>query len=523
MADENTSTGELAVVTVAAGPPVWWQALAGPARLLAYGLVVLLLLGLLNHFVLGGMGGAGGIGAALGGSGGLRTFAVAALIFGVGLAFAAYLWWLSARYFSAIRDMPADKLAALKDLPMALPEGTVRAVIALIVGVVGLPILVFSRALDLNESIAGYINGIVTGVFAYYFGTRSATADAQTARASVKLADAARSEADQLRAQAGALGQVVAQATSAADQATADKEALARGGRFALELDRLQRHAKAASSLIGLLDGTLPGLLPAGARDALDKANSVLGAAQAISGGVDENTLHEVAAAARELLGKSPLPGLIEKAAGALPLVGTLGPAAGVLMVLGLGWQLGSEQYQRWVARVLDAPYNPQLIDPGYLTAASAGLCLERAPIFARAFAEEIRSQPQFAGELLDLALREDASDRLWQRWGGDGRFASRGEATDGLMEFRGLLLGERGRADIDTSQIGSVAARLPASLAGAAQPTPDEVNAVFDARLGNAPGSAEQRGAFEALVLLTGELRAARIDPLPLIGEVLP
>jgi hypothetical protein len=108
----------------------------------------------------------------------------AVLIFLVGLAFAGFLWWLAARCFTLLRD-PATtpgQLSALRELPLALPEGTVRALLALIVGVIGLPLLLFSQALALNDAIAGYVNGIIAGVFGYYFGARSTTPETQAAR-----------------------------------------------------------------------------------------------------------------------------------------------------------------------------------------------------------------------------------------------------------------------------------------------------------------------------------------------------
>ena len=69
---------------------------------------------------------------------GLRLV-VAVLIFGVGIAAAVFLWWLSSRFFALIESKSLDTagLAAMKDLPMGLPEGTVRAVLALVVAVVG--------------------------------------------------------------------------------------------------------------------------------------------------------------------------------------------------------------------------------------------------------------------------------------------------------------------------------------------------------------------------------------------------
>jgi cytochrome c biogenesis protein CcdA len=104
---------------------------------------------------------------------GLRII-VAVLIFAVGIATAGFLWWLSARFFGLIQGKQLDpvSLAALKELPMGLPEGTIRAVLALVVAVVGLPLLLFSDVVGNDQAISGYINGIITGVFGFYFGTR---------------------------------------------------------------------------------------------------------------------------------------------------------------------------------------------------------------------------------------------------------------------------------------------------------------------------------------------------------------
>ena len=71
------------------------------------------------------------------------------MIFLIGIGFAAFLWWLAARSFALVAN-PAigpERLAGLRDLPLALPEGTVRALLALIVGVIGLPLLLFSKTL----------------------------------------------------------------------------------------------------------------------------------------------------------------------------------------------------------------------------------------------------------------------------------------------------------------------------------------------------------------------------------------
>ncbi len=46
------------------------------------------------------------------------------LVFLIGVAFAAFLWWLAARSFAFLRDprTTPEQLASLRELPLALPE-----------------------------------------------------------------------------------------------------------------------------------------------------------------------------------------------------------------------------------------------------------------------------------------------------------------------------------------------------------------------------------------------------------------
>ena len=132
---------------------------------------------------------------------------VAVLIFIVGVSFAAFLWWVVDRYFKLISSgkMTPDQLADLKDLPMGLPEGSVRSVLALIVAVVGLPLLAFSRVMHLDAAVGGYLNGIITGVFGFYFGTRSGAASSQAIEQitdAKSRADQAEDDRDQAQAEA---------------------------------------------------------------------------------------------------------------------------------------------------------------------------------------------------------------------------------------------------------------------------------------------------------------------------------
>ncbi|MBS7809458.1 hypothetical protein [Roseococcus pinisoli] len=423
---------------------------------------------------------------------------VALLIFLVGLGFAAFLWWLAARCFTLLRD-PAttpEQMAALRDLPLALPEGTVRALLALIVGIVGLPLLLFSQSLGLNDAIAGYVNGIIAGVFGFYFGARSTTPEAQAAR---RLGDALEGQ------------QRVSEALQASEAAA--REAATRAtqpSRLAEAMATLERQLGVARLLVQRLGPALPaGLLPAEAETWLDRAEQALGAARALGGQADLAALQSATAA---LTGRDgPLASVLHAAAPLLPATAA-GPLGGVALLLGLGWNLGSAAWRRFRARLLDAPYDPALFEPGTVTPASAELRLADAPIFARLFTPRL-IEPGFLAGLLDTCLREDAADRLWARYPG---FASPEEAALGLAEFRRALLEERVEADLAPELV----ARIAQSLEGAApalRPGPTARPSL------PVPGDETAQAALQALALLLGELRESHTDPVPLLAELAP
>ncbi|WPB84550.1 hypothetical protein [Sediminicoccus rosea] len=409
----------------------------------------------------------------------------ALLVFLVGLGFAGFLWWLASRCFTLLRD-PAttpEQLSALRDLPLALPEGTVRALLALIVGVIGLPLLLFSQSLALNDAIAGYVNGIIAGVFGYYFGARSTGPEAQAAR---RLGEALEG---QTRANA-ALRESEAAAREAAAQATQPAQT---GEAIA----RLERQLGVARLLVQRIGPALPaGLIPPQAGALIAQAEQALATARTLP------DLGALQAATAALTGRDgPLPSLLRAAAPLLPAA-MGGPLAGLALLLGLGWNLGAAAWRRFRARLLDSPHDPALFEPGAITPASAELRLAAAPIFARLFAPRL-AEPGFLATLLDTCLRPDAAALLWARFPG---FANPEEAEAGLAEFRHALLEERVEADLSPELVGRVAGALGQKAASPALPQ-------------DGPESA--KAALQALTLLLSELRESRTDPVPLLREL--
>ncbi len=437
------------------------------------------------------------------------------MIFLIGIGFAAFLWWLAARSFALVAN-PAigpERLAGLRDLPLALPEGTVRALLALIVGVIGLPLLLFSKTLGLTDAIAGYVNGIVTGVFGFYFGTRSTGADAQIARRAT----------EQLAERERATGALAAEAEALRQKAEGAARDGALPGRIEATKSSLARHIEVAGLVLDEFGPLLPkGMIPEGAAQALGKARAAAAALQGQhSGPGAEDALKTASDALAGLIGVQPLAPLLRGAASLLPAGTALGPIGAVATVIGLGWQFGAAEYQRWRARVLAAPFAPQLFDAGLITPSSAELRMETCPIFARAF-KDVAARSGFFADLLSKIGQDDAGARLWAEYGADAaRFpGGQAELEEGLAEFRAALLADLAARDATPEKI--AAALAPLSLVPGAIPSAEQVNRLIEEAGKAGEGQPEARAAFEALVMLIGHLRERKLDPVKLIAEVM-
>lgn len=509
-------------------PLALWSVVKLPLQILFLGGSVLLLV-LLTTKIFSGLG-LSGVLNGLADKSSLFTLILGLIALLVGIGFAALLWWLSERFFTLISSgkLTPEQASSLKDLPMGLPEGSVRAILALIVAVLGIPILMFSGSTSLKPEIAGYLNGIITGVFGFYFGTRTGGA---TGQALNQVVDA------QTRTKEAEKQRDAAQADAAASQVTAAGET--RKGQFSTTLEKLNRHLTLASTVLDVIAPHLPpNLLPEGLRDTVDKAKIAVSAVVGITGETATDDHVKLLQEATNALignkqeGSSWLGGLLQKATpmlSGLEIAGAgLGPLAGLGILLSLGVKLGVAQYQRWRARVLAAPIATGLIEFGTVTPEEVRSVLQEAPIFRAVFTTQ-KDQPGFDLDLADAVLRDNALDRLWDRYGNDtppklGLFQSRQQLADGLNQFRQILLANRSVSDIPEnvpSQIANVLnqsaipeLRVPSSI------TPAVINQLIsNATQASASESQPEdaQAAFDALITLVHHARQDGID-LPVV-----
>ena len=405
----------------------------------------------------------------------------------------------------------------------------------------------FSQAVGTDPAIAGYVNGIITGVFGFYFGTRTTGVPAQAvekiseanreALQQTKIAAAATETANQAQNVADAAKQDLNDAEQRADASSSQVE---RAGKFDATLSTLKRHLGISKTLLVTLGPLLPkGLLPDDLDKTIDAADRAVTAVQGVTAATATGDQLAALTDAFEALtgtGKSPLGALLGRAAPlfqtVLPAIPGLGAAAGLATLISLGVKLGSSQFQRWRARVLAAPLAQGLIEFGALSPELVRSALNRAPLLHSKLADQ---PPGIVdGILLDAVLRDDGPQRLQKAYGPSGTetagLLSDADVEAGLAELRQALLALYGASDVQDATLNQIKSTLAASanheLASAAVQglNARDANRLIDAASGISakPGVPwDQAAAFDALVMLTDSARRDNVDLVRAIAEV--
>lgn len=524
----------------------WLDVIKTPARVLATGIAVLALAFIWKVAIGTGLIESLTVDASNG------QVIIGLLVLFVAICLVGFLWWLTTEFFHLVRLGRIDgaSMENIKDLPMGLPEGTVRAILALIVAMVGLPLLLFQRVLDIDAAIAGYVNGIIAGVFGFYFGTRTSgvpakavdkIADAQnTAIQKASEAAAATAQAETARSE---LAAKEAEVASARSEATDEVKRAQQAGGFDKTLATLTRQIALANTVLKTFGPVLPpGLIPAGAADIVADA----GRAVASLGGVSaaqatREQLDELSKLADVLTGgTSPVGALLRQAA---PLFATvapvpgLGPVAAMAAVLGLGAKLGSGQYQRWRARVLAAPVSQALVEFGTVTPEVVHAALRQAPLLGGALA----SRPPVEVEtiLTNAIGSPDKAELLLAAYGPQGTTApglleDAAHVKAGLAQLQQAVLALYSAHDIEEQTVRQMSAglgapALPELASAAAQSalrtlSPSDATRLVDAVAGISAREdlpQDQRAAFDALVMLVDAARAKNIDLVAALAEL--
>ncbi|SFK54696.1 hypothetical protein [Falsiroseomonas stagni] len=407
----------------------------------------------------------------------------------------------------------------LMDLPLGVPEGSIRALLSIFIIVLGFLMLALKGplGLDAGEAVTGFIGAVIS----FYFAARSGEQARQ----------AAETAADAARVAAGAAERVTGAAAEAPAAPPSPPEP---GGDSRLrEVQGHLQSLRAVVSAVGTL-GVGSGAL-AGADRALARVDGLLDRIAPVLGGrADAESLGRLAEEAgtvlREVGDLGPVGTAVAdamatvgraaaestKLAGMLGgLMGGAGPAGLVAAVVvgGIGLVRDRERFARWKAAMLDTPLDlgllPPVVDAG-LAAAALLRCPPMAPLarqgavepaLALAVWEAVAGTPPEAPDALAARI-------LAGGVGGDGaaalRAAFEGHAealADAIEDLRAAMTGAAALAGLDLPRV---------TVAGASIPTAALASAVREARQ-----DGRVAAEIERLVYMTEAL--GRADPATL------
>jgi hypothetical protein len=212
-----------------------------------------------------------------------------------------------------------------------------------------------------------------------------------------------------------------------------------------------------ASRLAGVtgtaIAGSVATLMTGAASPAANQGNglSATGAVAGVAGAVSSL-----------LIGEDKTDGPVKEVS-AIDVAKTLGggllsgsPFGLVAALVTVGCQLGEAEYQRWTARVLAAPYQPEFLPPDTVNAASTIAAMRLSPIFGRVFKPEMEAGDRL--KLQEIARCAAGPDAAFGT-AFAARFASEEEREAGLDEFRHVLLDRQALHDASRLLEGSLSA----------------------------------------------------------------
>jgi hypothetical protein len=383
--------------------------------------------------------------------------------------FVGYMFYLQRTFLQACQD--SRQLNTFLLAPFGLPAGSVRAVIALILVCFALYLLTvsaFNPGLEFPEALAA----MLTSVIGYYYGSRTA----------VKGAEESRREA---------VKDVQESRDRAVNERERDRyETLAGKVRKGLRLSRLAVEIlpeKLRRKYDGVLDGLQTGLAEA---ERLAGREEIVEAARE-AGKVFESFKKD-----------NPVRDTVQGAVSSFTRVlgGTVPGIAVAGAVIGVGSRLAGLAYQKWKARILQAPFSPAIAPLKVVDANTGFTLLLKSPIFKEAFASELQQNDRpFMERAAKRFLQEDGQ-QLWTEH--KDRFDSREEFELGLEQFR------RAAADLELAQ--DIEPDLLAEVGGY-----DKLAAAVD-RIREDPEAASD---LDALVVMAEELER-KGEPVPAIFD---
>ncbi len=342
-----------------------------------------------------------------------------------------YMQSLQKRFFNGC--VQNNQIQKFFEAPAGLPEGTIRAVLALMIVAVSLFFIVFQFYFSNDpEKIPQGLMTLLTAVVAFYFANRAssqATAGSVAKETQGLVAQRDAAVKDQQKTKADSIISKVSKALQVTNAASA----------FLPEKMRKDYEALASKLQTGLSTA-----------ETLLKGDNPAEAANLVSGALGEFGRNNPA---------------FQAVAKALPefsrVLGASVPALGLISaIVGVGVKIGTARYQKWKMRVLQAPITAANLEIQPIDGLMADRLFRANPVLQRAFATELAAGDN--AKLADIAkdLVGVKTAELWEKYRLDEqkqRFDSQDEFEKTVQAFRRLLSDNELRLYVEPAWLGQI------------------------------------------------------------------
>jgi hypothetical protein len=341
----------------------------------------------------------------------------------VGVFFLLYI--LQKRFLDVCKE--TNNLQLYTQTPFGVPAGTIRSILALSIVFASICYIAITVLYSETTTFPEVMGGILGSVLGFYFGSRGSVGRANE-DVLQQLNKTSRDRDDAVNnLNKGKLSTVIAQAKAGVAAVKAIRKVLP------------EQEVKKLNSIINAV-------------------NIGINAAEGLAGsGKTAEAIAEIGKSVEKLKENNPMQTVLSSAVGSFGsiLSTAFPPLAIATIVIGIGSKLAGAAYQRWVARVLAAPYTPELFPPTVIDSAVAMSIARSSPIFSRAFDKEIKAgNLEYIRNLVRQALSDTADKSFWSKPDIANRFTDLAELDEGIKQIQLAAMTEEVLKDIDPAEM---------------------------------------------------------------------
>ncbi len=349
----------------------------------------------------------------------LPLYVVLAALVALVAALLFFIWGLRERTIQAtdIGDPNGSNrnslVVAFYGLPLGVPRGSIRAVLAIIIVFGSIAFLAISMLKGDEYKFPDALTGILGAILGFYFGKGNSD-DGQAVQA-VVAANADARDSQTKANEATARAQVAETQVGAVSQSLADVQAK-HDDLASSHLDRITGNLQEAASIGQTLSTLLPGSFGKTVGEAAGALSGTLTTITELRKGDLADAVQQAGTLLTQATPNLPVVSVLTQAAQVIgPVLGTaVPPAAFITTILGIGSKLSAAAYTRWIARIMDQPYTPEQFSPTVFDSNTAQSLITQVPALTQALGPQIEAGGNdVALEVVQLALTADGAASL--------------------------------------------------------------------------------------------------------------